>query len=182
MSKNKIFYFICVFVAILSILIYWIPSTVNNPQDNYAEFLIDLNNQFVLGMYNFANLQEDLDGENGNEKISEEMSNIVIEQNELVKKLKETAPNEENEDYMEIAENMREMYLFYLQGEIYILEQTYSIPAERDSSLLGMGNALTNTMGDAILKLPDKINSIRNTEISPNYRYEDVGEGENNES
>jgi hypothetical protein len=64
---------------------------------------------------------------------------------------------------------MRQLYLFYLQGEIYSLEQLLS--EEKNESLESVGDALQETMADPILQLPAIINSIRDTEYESSYVY-----------
>lgn len=168
---EKILYILSAILIILSIFMISISKDILNPQDDYATFLMKTNDAFVLGMYDFSNLMERLDTGEDNKSLCDEMSKIVVNQNNLVKEIEKNAPNNENADFYDLTENVRELYLFYLQGEIYLLEQGYYPKEERNESLLGMGNALTNTMGDTILKLPDKINGIRSTNIIPNYSY-----------
>lgn len=165
-------YCILIIILIFSFFIYKQISQYKGPQEDYASFLINTNNQFVKYMYDFTSLLEEIDDTNTRDEDLAKMSELVVKQNDLAKMIKELTPSEENSDYVEISDSIFQLYLFEIQGEIYLLEEAYVVNEdERNTTYIGMGNALSNTMGDVILQLPDYINSIRNTDYEANYVY-----------
>lgn len=165
-------YCILIIILIFSFFIYKQISQYKDPQEDYASFLINTNNQFVKYMYDFTSLLEEIDDTDTRDEDLAKMSELVVKQNDLAKMIKELTPSEENSDYIEISDSIFQLYLFEIQGEIYLLEEAYVVNEdERNTTYIGMGNALSNTMGDVILQLPDYINSIRNTDYEANYVY-----------
>lgn len=169
-----VFIGICVIVIGLAIFMHFRVNAIIGPQDDYAKYLVELNNRYVKSMYDFLiDIEKTRTMEEGDEKqeLLKITNQYILDQDNLAKELRTNSPNIDNADYYNIANQMNQTYLFMIQGEIGILEQMYFIEDERDKTTLKTNYAMQNVMGEIILQFPFLINEVRDTEYSPNYTY-----------
>lgn len=140
-----------------------------NPQYNYAKFLINNNDKMIELMFYFE--ENSPKEKEYTEEDKEALSNNIIEQNDLVKYLQENPPNEKNQDYLEIYNDLLKSYAFFIQGEIMEMEKIYGETDRMEKMILGQN--LQNMMGNVIIELNDKINAIRGTNIKYKYGYDE---------
>lgn len=178
MNREKNIFFkiyICIAIAFMILSSVFVINVLNleNPQDEYGKFLVEQNNNFAKLMYDFLITSEEVGDEFSEESIPllEKMSNQIIEQNNIVKNLERNPPDETNADYYNLIEQIRQTYLFLLQGEINILEQLYLSKEEQSEGVFKTGIALQNVMGEIILQFPKLINDVRGTDFKSNYVY-----------
>lgn len=150
-------------------------SLIVTPQENYPKYLVDLNNKFVRNMYDFLQdigKVDTMEASVGRDSLLENIGKYIVVQNELVDDMIENSPNESNQDYFNLVDQMRYTYLFMLHGEIDILEQMYEPNADkRETTKLQTGYAMQNVMGEIILQFPTVINQIRDTDYKADYVY-----------
>lgn len=182
MKDKKVNVIIFTSIFIVSLLFFiltgvYIHSAKNivTPQENYAKYLVDLNNQFVRQMYDFLQdigSVDSMEESTERDKILKRAGEYITVQNSLVDDIIENSPNASNQDYFDLVDQMRYTYLFMLQGEIDILEQMYEADAEkREPTKLQTGYAMQNVMGEIILQFPDVINKVRDTDYKADYIY-----------
>lgn len=140
-----------------------------NPQYNYAKFLINNNDKMIELMFYFE--ENSPKEKEYTEEDKEALSNKIIEQNDLVKYLQENPPDEKNQDYLEIYNDLLKSYAFFIQGEIMEMEKIYGETDRMEKMILGQN--LQNMMGNVIIELNDKINAIRGTNIKYKYGYDE---------
>lgn len=140
-----------------------------NPQYNYAKFLISNNDKMIELMFYFE--ENSPKEKEYTEEDKEALSNKIIEQNDLVKYLQENPPDEKNQDYLEIYNDLLKSYAFFIQGEIMEMEKIYGETDRMEKMILGQN--LQNMMGNVIIELNDKINAIRGTNIKYKYGYDE---------
>lgn len=158
---------------------------VGNIQRKYAKFLVEQNDEFVNYMIEF----EDLTSKTGSEYTEEEK--ILIEenlekQNQFLANLQKRSPDESNQDYLDLYQDMLQIYAFYIQGEAmkaeycyaysdnYTLENQYS-DATAGMETYTMGQELCNIMGNMILNNFRYINEIRGTNYQSVHNIVELG-------
>lgn len=168
------FVVICVLVIGLGIFTNFKIKQIFGPQDDYAKYLVDLNNRYVRSMYDFlVDIEKVRSMEEGSEKqdLLKVTNQYILDQDDLAKELRDNYPILDNADFYSVANQMNQTYLFMIQGEIGILEQMYLEEEDRDTSILKMNYAMQNVMGEIILQFPNLINDVRGTNNKPNYTY-----------
>ena len=173
-NKHKVIIIIPVIIlSIISLLLYLFlvkgMTIKENPQYNYAKFLINNNDKMIELMFYFE--ENSPKEKEYTEEDKEALSNNIIEQNDLVKYLQENPPNEKNQDYLEIYNDLLKSYAFFIQGEIMEMEKIYGETDRMEKMILGQN--LQNMMGNVIIELNDKINAIRGTNIKYKYGYDE---------
>ena len=173
-NKHKVIIIIpVIIISIISLLLYLFlvkgMTIKENPQYNYAKFLINNNDKMIELMFYFE--ENSPKEKEYTEEDKEALSNNIIEQNDLVKYLQENPPNEKNQDYLEIYNDLLKSYAFFIQGEIMEMEKIYGETDRMEKMILGQN--LQNMMGNVIIELNDKINAIRGTNIKYKYGYDE---------
>lgn len=173
-NKHKVIIIIPVIIlSIISLLLYLFlvkgMTIKENPQYNYAKFLINNNDKMIELMFYFE--ENSPKEKEYTEEDKEALSNKIIEQNDLVKYLQENPPDEKNQDYLEIYNDLLKSYAFFIQGEIMEMEKIYGETDRMEKMILGQN--LQNMMGNVIIELNDKINAIRGTNIKYKYGYDE---------
>lgn len=142
---------------------------MNNPQKNYAKFLIENNDKLIDLFFEF-------DQKTNKEKIeyTEEEKNslkdLILKQDNIVKLLQRYPPNENNKDYEELYNDMLESYFLFIQGELMEMEKIYGEDDVGEERLI-LGRALENMMGNIIIEFGEKVNAVRNTDIPYKWTY-----------
>lgn len=173
-NKHKVIIIISVIIlSIIGLLLYLFlvkgMTIKENPQHNYAKFLIKNNDKMIELMFYFEDNSPK--EKEYTEEDKEALSNKIIEQNDLVKYLQENPPDEKNQDYLEIYTDLLKSYAFFIQGEIMEMEKIYGETDRMEKMILGQN--LQNMMGNVIIELNDKINAIRGTNIKYKYGYDE---------
>ena len=173
-NKHKVIIIIpVIIISIISLLLYLFlvkgMTIKENPQYNYAKFLINNNDKMIELMFYFE--ENSPKEKEYTEEDKEALSNKIIEQNDLVKYLQENPPDEKNQDYLEIYNDLLKSYAFFIQGEIMEMEKIYGETDRMEKMILGQN--LQNMMGNVIIELNDKINAIRGTNIKYKYGYDE---------
>lgn len=173
-NKHKVIIIISVIIlSIIGLLLYLFlvkgMTIKENPQHNYAKFLIKNNDKMIELMFYFEDNSPK--EKEYTEEDKEALSNKIIEQNDLVKYLQENPPDEKNQDYLEIYNDLLKSYAFFIQGEIMEMEKIYGETDRMEKMILGQN--LQNMMGNVIIELNDKINAIRGTNIKYKYGYDE---------
>ena len=173
-NKHKVIIIIpVIIISIISLLLYLFlvkgMTIKENPQYNYAKFLINNNDKMIELMFYFE--ENSPKEKEYTEEDKEALSNNIIEQNDLVKYLQENPPDEKNQDYLEIYNDLLKSYAFFIQGEIMEMEKIYGETDRMEKMILGQN--LQNMMGNVIIELNDKINAIRGTNIKYKYGYDE---------
>ncbi len=173
-NKHKVIIIIPVIIlSIISLLLYLFlvkgMTIKENPQYNYAKFLINNNDKMIELMFYFE--ENSPKEKEYTEEDKEALSNKIIEQNDLVKYLQENPPDKKNQDYLEIYNDLLKSYAFFIQGEIMEMEKIYGETDRMEKMILGQN--LQNMMGNVIIELNDKINAIRGTNIKYKYGYDE---------
>lgn len=162
-----------IILSIIGLLLYLFlvkgMTIKENPQYNYAKFLINNNDKMIELMFYFE--ENSPKEKEYTEEDKEALSNKIIEQNDLVKYLQENPPDEKNQDYLEIYNDLLKSYAFFIQGEIMEMEKIYGETDRMEKMILGQN--LQNMMGNVIIELNDKINAIRGTNIKYKYGYDE---------
>ncbi len=163
---------------------------VGNVQRNYAKFLVEQNDEFIGYMIEFEGLTAKTktvytDGEK--QLIKENLE----KQNAFLKKIQKRSPNGKNADYLDLYQDMLQIYAFYIQGEIMKAEYCYQYDTNftLENSFSGsgaslesytMGQELCNMMGNMILNNFKYINEIRGTNYSSKHNILEMGNSSNN--
>jgi hypothetical protein len=160
-------------------------SYVGNVQREYGKFLVESNDEFIGYMVEFEVLTQKVDSvysESEKEQIRENLER----QNNFLKKMQKHAPNDKNQDYMDIYQDMLQIYAFFIQGEIMQAEYCYNYDSNftLENAFSGsevsleqytMGKELCNMMGNMILNNYKYINEIRNTTYTSKYNIIEMG-------
>jgi hypothetical protein len=173
-------YFVWLF-SIQGLTIEWIGGV----QRNYAKFLVEKNDEFITHMIEF----EALTSKTGSVYTSAEKESIaksLEQQNEFLKKMQKLSPDETNTDYLDIYQDMLQIYAFYIQGEVMKAEYCYNFSnnfvAEDEYSnsttsieTYTMGQELCNMMGNMILNNFKYINQVRDTSYKSKHNIVEIG-------
>ena len=173
-------YFVYVF-AVQGVQISW----VGDVQRNYAKFLVKQNDEFVNYMIEF----EDLTSKTGSEYTEEEKALIkanLEKQNEFLSKLQKRSPSESNADYLDLYQDMLQIFAFYIQGEVmkaeycYAYSDNYTLENQYSDNTAGMetytmGQELCNLMGNMILNNFRYINEVRGTNYQSIHNIVEIG-------
>jgi hypothetical protein len=112
---------------------------------------------------------------------------ILEEQNEFLRTMQKLAPNEDNADYLDIYQDMLQIYAFYIQGEVmkaeycynydnnYVLENEYT-NSTTSLETYTMGQELCNMMGNMILNNFKYINQVRGTNYESKHNIVEMGD------
>lgn len=183
-------YLICYILIVAAFLIYFFGyqgvkiEFIGNVQKNYAKYLVEQNDVFVASMMEFEAIASKTGVEYSDaEKAA--MQEILNEQNEFLNKLQKRSPNEENADFMDLYQDMLQIFAFYIQGEIMMAEYCYSytdnkvIENEFSGNGIGletytMGKEMCNMMGNMILNNFKYINEIRGTDYRSKYNIVEI--------
>ena len=154
-------------------------------QRNYAKFLITQNDEFVTYMMEFEALTSKT-GQVYSYAQKEAIKENLIKQNEFLKNLQKQSPEEKNSDYLDLYQDMLQIYAFHIQGEIMIaeycyaytdnftLEDQYSNPTASLEQYT-MGKELCNMMGNMILNNYKYVNDIRGTTYESKHDIIELG-------
>lgn len=165
---------------------------VGNVQKKYGKFLVEQNDVFIEYMVEFEGLTSKTKAvytEGEKEAIRDNLN----KQNEFLKKMQQRAPNEKNSDYIDIYQDMLQIYAFYIQGEVMKAEYCYQYTDNftLENSFSGssaslesytMGQELCNMMGNMILNNVKYINDVRDTTYSSKYNIVEIGNSTNKPS
>lgn len=160
-------------------------SFVGNIQRNYAKFLVEQNDEFVSYMIEF----EGLTSKTGSEYTEEEKAMIrknLEKQNTFLASLQKRSPNENNSDYLDLYQDMLQIFAFYIQGEVmkaeycYAYSENYTLENQYSDKTVGMetytmGQELCNMMGNMILNNFRYINEIRSTNYQSVHNIVEIG-------
>lgn len=165
-------------------------SYVGNIQKNYAKFLINQNDTFIDYMIEFEALTVDTEVEySANRKAA--IKENLEKQNAFLKKLQKLPPDQTNTDYLDLYQDMLQIFAFYIQGEVMKAEYCYSYDpnATLESQFTNsaaskenytMGQELCNMMGNMILNNFKYINAIRDTAFKSKHNIQEMGGTEDN--
>ena len=184
-------YLICYFLIIAAFLVYvfGVQGTriewVGHIQRNYAKYLVSQNDVFVESMMEFEALTSKT-GIEYSDSEKAQIREILAEQNEFLNKLQKRSPNESNSDYMDLYQDMLQIFAFYIQGEIMMAEYCYAytdshIPENEFSGdgtgleSYTMGKEMCNMMGNMILNNYRYINEIRGTNHASRFNIVEIG-------
>ena len=162
-----------------------------NIQRNYAKFLIDKNDEFVTYMMEFEALTQTT-GKVYSYEQKEAIKNNLVKQNEFLKKLQKQSPEDKNNDYLDIYQDMLQIYAFHIQGEIMIAEYCYAytdnftLEDQYSDSVASleqytMGKELCNMMGNMILNNYKYVNDIRDTTYESKHDIIEIGKKDETE-
>lgn len=158
---------------------------VGNIQKEYAKFLVKQNDEFVTLMVEFEALT-DKTNETYTEVEKEAIQANLEKQNEFLKKMQRRSPNEKNADYMDLYQDILQIYAFYIQGEIMIAEYCYAFDntftlenqysnSETSLETYTTGKGLCNMFGNMILNNYKYINDIRDTSYQSQHNIVELG-------
>lgn len=184
-------FIICYFaiMAIYFTYVFAIKKTkvtfIGNIQRNYAKFLVEQNDEFVNYMIEF----EDLTSKTNDEYSDEEKDLIkqnLEKQNAFLSNLQKRAPNDSNSDYLDLYQDMLQIFAFYIQGEVmkaeycYAYSNNYTLENKYSDKNVGMetytmGQELCNMMGNMILNNFRYINEIRGTNYQSTHNIVEIG-------
>lgn len=146
-----------------------------NIQNEYARFLVEINDDFIKKMIMFDDVIVD---KNSYEEYSEEeieyLSNIILAENSILSRLNNTPPDDNlNFDYKDVYSNMTYAYALYIQGQLmqmeYIMQTTDGLNTER----YVIGESVTNLMGNFIIEYAALSNKVRGTSYASRYSVMD---------
>jgi hypothetical protein len=162
---------------------------VGNIQKEYAKFLVTQNDEFVTLMVEFEALTSKTN-ETYTEAEKEAIQKNLEKQNEFLKKLQRRSPNEDNADYVDLYQDILQIYAFYIQGEIMMAEYCYAFDAtftlenqysnsETSLETYTTGKGLCNMFGNMILNNYKYINDIRDTSYKSQHNIVELGPSNN---
>jgi flagellar basal body-associated protein FliL len=148
-------------------------------QKNYAKYLVKQNDEFIGYMIEFKGLTYKTDAEYTEAEKTAIKENLE-KQNEFLKNLQKNSPNTDNADYLDLYQDMLQIFAFYIQGEVMKAEYCYNYKIngilESESSdkaaskeRYTMGDELCNMMGNMVLNNVRYINEIRQTNYQSEY-------------
>ena len=188
-------FFICYFIFLIGYCAYLfifmdVRITLNKDvQKNYGQYLVDMQDKIVEHSLIFDKLVEDTERVYTDEE-KESIKQELLDQNDLLKKLQATVPDETNEDYALVYKDILKIFGLYIQGETMQAEYIYGykdsyIADEINSDktvrmeTYTMGTALCNMMGNMMLNNYTYINDVRNTTFESKYTITPVNDLEN---
>lgn len=148
-------------------------------QLDYGQYLVDTQDKMIERTLEFAGLAEDTNRVYTDEE-KERITNELLKQNKLLKELQKNPPNESNEDYVQIYNDILKIFSFYIQGETmqanyiygykdhYLADEKFADDTVRQETYT-MGLALCNMMGNMMLNNYTYINNVRNTQYESKY-------------
>ena len=142
-----------------------------NIQDEYAHFLVDVNDDFVKKMLMFEDIVRNKETyEDYDEDDIEYLSNVILAENNILSRLKNTPPDSKlNFDYQELYDNITYAYALYIQGQLmkmeYIMQTKDGLEFERYT----IGESVTNLMGNFIIEYSALSNKVRGTSFASEY-------------
>lgn len=162
---------------------------VGNVQRNYAKFLVNQNDEFIGYMIEFEALTAKTNAVYTDSEKDAIKTNLE-KQNDFLQMMQKRAPNEKNSDYLDIYQDMLQIYAFYIQGEIMKAEYCYKYDSNftLENSFSGsgaslesytMGQELCNMMGNMILNNFKYINEIRDTNYTSKHNIIEMGTSTN---
>ena len=199
-EMGKLKYFICTIlltILFLSIFIggYFVYSmnyrgmnitNVGKIQDNYPQYMVDINDEFISYMLEFENLLAEPQREYSAEELKA-ISDNLEKQNDIMIRLQKTPPNGDNKDYLGIYKDYLKLYAFYIQGEVMRVEYVSAyrnqytqeeiqngLSANEETYVIGI--ELCNMMGTLILENPIIVNKVHNTNAESIYDVIDLEE------
>ena len=162
---------------------------IGNIQKEYAKFLVQENDEFVTLMVEFEALTSKTQ-ETYTDAEKEAIQQNLEKQNEFLKKLQKRSPNADNADYVDLYQDILQIYAFYIQGEIMIAEYCYAFDAtftlenqysnsETSLETYTTGKGLCNMFGNMILNNYKYINDIRDTSYKSQHNIVELGSSNN---
>lgn len=158
---------------------------IGNVQNNYAKYLVKQSDVFVGYMVEFENLTNKTGAEYTDEEKAAIQSSLE-KQNEFLNTLQKRSPDETNSDYLDLYQDMLQIFAFYIQGEIMIAEycyaytDNYTLENEYSDKAVSiekytMGKEMCNMMGNMVLNNYRYINDIRGTNYQSKYNIVEIG-------
>ena len=154
-------------------------TNVGKIQDNYPQYMVDINDEFIGYMLEFEKLLEEPQREYSEEELKA-ISDNLEKQNNVMIKLQKTPPNGANKDYLGVYKDYLKLYAFYIQGEVMRVEYVSAyrnqytqeeiqngLSANEETYVIGI--ELCNMMGTLILENPIIVNKIHNTNADSIY-------------
>lgn len=139
-------------------------------QTEYARFLIDINEEFIDKMLMYEDVVRNKQTfEDYSEFEKEKLSDIIIAENSILSRLKNTAPNDKNLDYNELYDNITKSYALYIQGQLMQMEYILQTDEGLDGERFTLGESITNLMGNFIIEYGVLSNEIRDTDYELKY-------------
>lgn len=139
-------------------------------QTEYARFLIDINEEFIDKMLMYEDVVRNKQTfEDYSEFEKEKLSDIIIAENSILSRLKNTAPSDKNLDYNELYDNITKSYALYIQGQLMQMEYILQTDEGLDGERFTLGESITNLMGNFIIEYGVLSNKIRETDYELKY-------------
>lgn len=138
---------------------------VENPQYDYAQYLIEKNDSIFELILSFESLI-DIEKTNYTESEKDHIAKLIVKQNEILQDVVLNPPNESNSDYQSMYDAFTKGHAFYIQGEIMKIQHIYD--SSQTESFI-MGTHLTNIVGNVLYQLSYNINQVRETTLP--YKY-----------
>lgn len=174
---GRAFLFYILFLGLFAAWLFGIKGyrIEKNIQKNYAEFLIKQNDVFVAHMIDFNQMTSSSSREYAFEEKTA-IGNELTQQNEFLIYMQTHAPDSSNSDYIDIYQDMLQIYGFYIQGEAMIAEYCYDYQKPRiaedvvnTGEQYTMGTELCNMFGNMILNNYRYINEVRSTNYESKF-------------
>jgi hypothetical protein len=173
-------FFIYLF-AVQGLNIQWVGGV----QRNYGKFLVKQNDKFITQMIEFEALTSQT-GVVYSETDKAAIAANLEKQNEFLRTMQKLSPNEDNADYLDIYQDMLQIYAFYIQGEVMKAEYCYNydnnhvLENEYTNNTTGLetytiGQELCNMMGNMILNNFKDINQVRGTNYESKHNIIEMG-------
>ena len=189
MNWNKFFKILTIIVAIICIsIVFYLYKfeglrIIENPQRNYAKYMINKNDELIELMIEFESKTEDIREKEFTDEDIESLSNIIITQNEIIKEMQRHPPDESNQDYQNIYDNFLKTHAFFIQGQLMKMEYLYANEEVKRQETAILGQGLSNMMGNIVIEMGEMINDVRNTDIEFKYSFKkDVPTVKSNDS
>ena len=147
--------------------IYFSPYNIQN---QYARFLIDINDDFIDKMVMFENIvKSNSKVEDYSDYEKEQLSDIIVAENSILSRLMNTAPNDANLDYQDLYDNITQSYALYIQGQLMKMEWILQTQDGMDEERYILGDSVTNLMGNFIIEYNAISNAVRETTFDCKY-------------
>lgn len=141
-----------------------------NIQNEYARFLIEVNDDFIDKMVMFEDIVRDKETyKDYSDFEKQQLSDIIVTENSILSRLANTPPTDANLDYRELHENISESYALYIQGQLMKMEYILQTENGMDSERFTLGDSVTNLVGNFIIEYNGISNEIRETSYTSKY-------------
>lgn len=190
-KRFVIAYLLCIAVYVIYLFAFQglTIEFTGNIQRHYAKYLVKQNDEFITLMVEFEALTSKTNVVYSQEEKAAIKENLE-KQNAFLEKMQKRAPDDTNLDYVDLYQDMLQIYAFYIQGEImkaeycyayntnFTLENQYS-NSETSLETYTMGQELCNMFGNMILNNYKYINEIRGTEYKSQHNIIELGSSNN---